>query len=74
MLLEHDHIMVSVRTRRELDTALDNAVDFLRPTATAEKVGISVTRLGFGRYVASLDRNVPPGTIMESWGTSAGSR
>lgn len=66
---QQERLIISVQTRQELDTALDRAVDVLRPTATAQGVGILVTRLGPGRYEATLDSLVLPGTVRESWGS-----
>jgi hypothetical protein len=43
-------------------------VDFLKPEAMAEQVGISVSRLGPGRYEARLNSDVPPGVTLEKWG------
>jgi hypothetical protein len=43
-------------------------VDFLKPEAMAEQVGISVSRLGPGRYEARLNSDVPPGVTLEMWG------
>lgn len=61
-------LLVAVNTRRELDAALNEAVDFLKPEAMAEQVGISVSRLGPGRYEARLNSDVPPGVTLEKWG------
>lgn len=61
-------LVVAVRTRRELDAALDKAVHFLKPAAMTERVGISVTRLAPGRYEARLNSDVPPGVTIERWG------
>ncbi|MDD1478738.1 MULTISPECIES: hypothetical protein [Micrococcaceae] len=63
-----ERLLIAVHTRKELDAALDKAVDFLKPAAVAEQVGISVTRLAPGRYEARLDSNVPPGVTLEKWG------
>ena len=41
-------LVVAVHTRKELDAALDEAVDLLKPAAMAEHVGISVARLAPG--------------------------
>jgi hypothetical protein len=68
MQVAPDRLGVAVQTRKELDAALDRAVDLLTPLAMTEGVGISVTRLAPGRYEACLNGNVPPGTTMESWG------
>lgn len=62
-------LVVAVKTRRELDAALDEAVHFLKPAAMTEQVGISVTRLAPGCYEASLNSNVPPGVTLERWGS-----
>lgn len=58
-------LVVTVHARRELDAALDEAVDLLKPAAMAEQVGISVTRLTPGHYEARLNSNVPPGVTLE---------
>lgn len=60
-------LVVAVQTRRELDDALDEAVDLLMPAAMTEQVGISVTRLAPGRYEARLNGDVPPGMTIERW-------
>lgn len=62
-------LVVAVQTRRELDAALDEAVDLLKPAAMAEQVGISVTRLAPGRYEARLDKAVLRGETLERWGS-----
>jgi hypothetical protein len=62
-------LVVSVNNRKELDAALNEAVDLLKPAAMAEHVGISVTRLAPGCYAAHLDSGVPPGVTLERWGT-----
>lgn len=62
-------LVVAVQTRRELDAALDEAVDLLKQAAMAEQVGISVTRLAPGRYEARLDKAVPRGVTLERWGS-----
>ena len=62
-------LVVAVKTRMELDPALDRAVDLLKPAAMTEKVGISVTRLAPGRYEVRLNGDVPPGVTIERWGT-----
>jgi hypothetical protein len=61
-------LRIAVQTRKELDTALDEAVDLLQPAAITKQVGISVTRLAPGRYEARLNSNVPPGLTIEKWG------
>lgn len=60
-------LLIAVETRTELDAALDEAVDLLRPAALTEQVGISVTRLAAGRYEARLNRNIAPGLTVERW-------
>lgn len=60
-------LLIAVHTRRELDAALDEAVDLLKPAATAEQVGISVTRLAAGRYEARLNSDVLAGVTLERW-------
>jgi len=61
-------LLIAVHTRKELDAALDEAVDTLKPTAMTEQVGISVTRLAPGLYEARLNSDVPPGITLERWG------
>lgn len=61
-------LVVAVSTRIELDAALDEAVELLKPAAMTAQVGISVTRLAPGRYEARLDSNVPAGVTIERWG------
>ncbi len=63
-----DCLEIAVSNRGEVDSALDEAVNFLKPAAVNEHVGISVTRLAPGRYEARLDSNVPPGLTVERWG------
>lgn len=63
-----DCLVVAVHTRMELDAALDDAVDLLKPAAMTQHVGISVTRLAAGRYEACLNSDVPPGMTLERWG------
>lgn len=63
-------LVVALHTRRELDAALDEAVELLKPVAMTEQVGISVTRLAPGRYEARLNSNVPAGVTLERWGAS----
>lgn len=60
-------LVVTVHTRRQLDAALDGAVDLLMAAATAERTGISVTRRAHGRFEVCLDSDVPPGTTTERW-------
>lgn len=62
-------LVVAVQTRMELDTALDEAVALLKPAAMTQQVGISVTRLGPGRYEARLNSRVPQGVTLERWET-----
>jgi hypothetical protein len=64
-----DHLVIAVKTPKELDDALDRALDLLKPLAMTERVGILVTRLAPGRYEARLNAELPPGTIRESWGS-----
>ncbi|MDF2052132.1 hypothetical protein [Arthrobacter sp. Cr_A7] len=64
------YLVVTVHTRRELDAALDEAVDLLKPAAMAGQVGISVTRLATGLYEARVNNNVPAGVSLERWGVS----
>jgi hypothetical protein len=63
-----DSLLIAVHTRKDLDAALDEAVDLLKPAAMTEQVGISVTRLAPGRYEARLNSEVPPGMTLERWG------
>lgn len=42
-------LVLAVRTRMELDAALNEAVDHLKAAAMTEHAGISVTRLAPGR-------------------------
>lgn len=72
--LAPDRLVVAVRSRKELDAALDKVVDLLKPGAMTKGIGISVTRLAPGRYEACLNINVPAGTTKESWGTCDESR
>ncbi|MBT2523362.1 hypothetical protein [Arthrobacter sp. ISL-28] len=65
-------LVVAVHTRGELDAALDEAVNRLKPGAMIEQVGISVTRLAPGRYEARLNSDVPPGVTLEKWGCELG--
>lgn len=65
-------LLIAVHTRKELDAALDEAVDLLKPAAMTEQVGISVTRLAPGRYEARLDSSVPRGATLERWGSELG--
>ncbi|MDR7083403.1 hypothetical protein J2X01_002697 [Arthrobacter ginsengisoli] len=62
-----DGLVIAVPTRRELDAALDEAVELLKHTAMTEQIGISVTRLAPGRYEARLNSDVPPGMTVERW-------
>jgi hypothetical protein len=62
-------LFVAVHTRKELDTALDEAVGHLRPAAMTERVGIAVTRLAPRRYEVRLSSDVPPGATIERWGS-----
>lgn len=64
-------LVIGLKTRRELDAALDGALGLLKPAAMAEQVGILVTRLSPGCYEARLNGELPPGTIRESRGTSS---
>ena len=67
MLTAHRSIVLAIKTRQELDAALDEAIDLLIPAALAEQIGISVTRLSPGHYEARLDSEVPPGETLERW-------
>lgn len=67
-------LVVAVNTRRELDVALNEAVDLLKLVGMAEQVGISVTRLSAGRYEACLNSDIPPGMTVERWGASCDER
>lgn len=55
-----DHLVITVETRMELDAALNEAVDLLKPEAVAQQAGILVTRFAPGHYEARLNRSVPP--------------
>lgn len=63
-----DRIVVVVQTRRELDAALDKALEILKPVAVTGRLGIVVTLLGPGRYEARLDAEGRPGMTRECWG------
>ncbi|MDP9696922.1 UNVERIFIED_ORG: hypothetical protein J2X79_004505 [Arthrobacter globiformis] len=63
----NQRLIVTVKTRRELDAALDEAVDHLKPAVMTRQVGILVTRLAPGRYEARLNSNVPPGLTLQKW-------
>lgn len=67
MQVDVSRVTISVQTRSQLDAALDRAVNLLKPAATKQRAGISVTRLTPGRYEASLDRDVPTGATVERW-------
>jgi len=71
MQIAPERLVVAVRTRKELDAALDRALELLKPAAMTERVGIMVTRLAPGRYEARLKAELPPGTTRESWGESS---
>jgi hypothetical protein len=71
MHADSQSLVVTVKTGRELDAALDEALERLMPVAITEKVGISVTRLAPGIYEARPDNNVPLGMIRERWGSGA---
>lgn len=62
-------LFITVNTRKELDAALDEAVDLLKLAAMTEQVGISLTRLAPGRYEARLNSDVPAGVTLERWGS-----
>lgn len=62
-------LLVAVKTRKELDAALNDAVGLLQPAAITAQVGISVTRLAPGRYEARLASDVPKGVTIEKWGS-----
>jgi hypothetical protein len=66
-----DRLVIAVKTRKELDVALDRALELLKPVAMTERVGILVTRLAPGCYEARLNAELPPGTTRESWGASS---
>lgn len=71
MQVASDCLVITVQTRAELDAALNEAVDLLRPMAMTEQVGISVTRLAPARFEVCLDSEVPCGTTGEKWGGPA---
>jgi hypothetical protein len=58
-------VIVAVSNRSDLDAALDEAVDLLKPKALTEQVGLSVTRLVPGRYEVCVNRDVPMGVTIE---------
>ncbi|MDR7084127.1 hypothetical protein J2X01_003435 [Arthrobacter ginsengisoli] len=62
------HLLIAIQTLKELDAALDKAVDLLKPRAMTQRVGILLTRLAPGCYKACLDHNLPSDTTWESWG------
>lgn len=61
-------LLITVRSRMELDAALDQAVNLLKPAAMAENAGIAVTRVAAGHYKVCLNDEVPRGTTIEIWG------
>ena len=61
-------LLVAVHDRRQLDAALDEAVEQLRARSLANRIGISVTRLTPGHYEVKLNPDIPWGTTIESWG------
>lgn len=63
-----DPLVITVETRMELDAALNEAVDILKPEAVAQQTGILVTRFAPGHYEARLNGNVPAGMTVEKWG------
>ncbi|MGO4807014.1 hypothetical protein AB4089_18030 [Arthrobacter sp. 2MCAF15] len=69
MQLAPGSLVIAVQIRMELDAALNEAVDLLKPAAMAQQVGISVTRLDPDRYEARLNSDVPPGVTIERWGS-----
>lgn len=71
MQIAPDHLVVAVQTRKELDAAIDRALELSKPVAMTERAGILVTRLTPGRYEVRLKAEVPPGTTRESWGESS---
>lgn len=66
-----DRLVILVQTRKEVDAALDRAMEILKPVAMTKRVGILVTRLAPGRYEARLNDELPPGTTRQSWGASS---
>jgi hypothetical protein len=68
-----ESLEVAVRTRSELDSALDAAVRILQPAARQKKVGVAVTRVAPGQYVVALSAEVPYGLTCERWHELAGS-
>lgn len=59
-------VTLQIQTRRELDIALDNAVNTLIEPARRLRHGIRVTRNGPTTFVASVTPDVPFGTIQET--------
>ena len=68
MQIAPDYLVITVQTRARLDTALNEAVDLLKPAAMTQQVGISVSRLAPSRFKVSLDSEVPWGTTREKRG------
>lgn len=66
-----DSLVIVVQTRKQVDAALDGALEILMPVATIKRFGIMVTRLAPGRYEARLSDELPPGTTRQSWGASS---
>lgn len=68
-----ESLEVTVRTRSELDSALNAAVRTLQPAARQKKVGVAVTRVAPGQYVVALSAQVPYGLTCERWHELTGS-
>jgi hypothetical protein len=58
---------ISVQKRQELDSAINDAIELLKPAARMKGVGIAVTRNGVGSYALRLSISVPCNTTMEFW-------
>lgn len=68
MQISPDRIDVEVQSRHELDSALEYAVELLKPEATQQHIGIEVTRRQTGCYTVAVSAAVPCGVTMQSWG------
>lgn len=58
---------VVVRSRENLDSLLDAAVESLKPAAVNANAGIEVARTGIGFYRVSVRDHLPVGTSLELW-------
>lgn len=59
-----------VKSRAELEPALDATVERLLPAAMQAQSGIQVIRTGVGSYTAAVRKDIPSGTSVQIW-TSA---